>query len=72
MGFVVRHTGTFMDLAIGTSCDAVDLVWCAAYSYTATALKGGERSETGHRASDEPRDAEHVILRPNLKNVNPS
>jgi hypothetical protein len=30
MGFVVRHTGTFIDLAIGTSCDAVDLVWCAA------------------------------------------
>ena len=41
MGFVVRHTGTFIDLAIGTRCDAVDLVWYSTYSYTATAPKAG-------------------------------
>ena len=41
MGFVVRHTGTFIDLAICIRCDVVDLVWCSAYSYTATALKAG-------------------------------
>ena len=41
MRFVVRHTGTFIDLAIGTRCDAVDLVWYSTYSCTATALKAG-------------------------------
>ena len=52
MGFVVRDTGTFIDLAIGTRCDVVDLVWCSAYTYTATALKGGERwmNNAGTRA----------------------
>ena len=38
MGFVVRHTGTFIDLAIGTGCN---LVWCSTYTYTATAPKVG-------------------------------
>ena len=50
--YLGRHTDTYIDLAIGTRCDVVDLVWCSAYTYTATALKGGERwmNNAGTRA----------------------